>query len=261
VSVELLRDEEGAAHGRASLDSPAVTDLDQEPGAARRAPSLTSPTYAVRAPLADWLRAEAEATFKRIGRYRVLDVGCGDKPYQPFFAGYASEYVGVDVVDNPHAELNGAIEALPVADGSFDLILCSQVLEHCDDPAQAVRELRRVVAPGGVVLASTHGVYVYHPTPHDRWRWTHEGLEYLFAQHADWRALSVTPASGTSACLAMLLAVYVDILLKRAHLRILGRPLIALLNRVARALDARVALLHDPLPGALFANLHVRAEA
>jgi SAM-dependent methyltransferase len=245
----------------ASLDSPAVTDLEQEPGAARRAPAWSSPTYAVRAPLATWLQAEAKAAHERYGSYRVLDIGCGEKPYEPFFAPYASEYVGVDVVDNPHADLTGSIEALPVEDGSFQLVLCSQVLEHCEDPAAGVREIRRVLAPGGCALSSTHGVFVYHPAPHDRWRWTHEGLRYLFEQHAEWSELEVTPASGTSACVAMLLAFYLDLLVKRAHVRFVGRPFIAALNRAAAALDARVGLLHDPVPGALFANLHVRAIA
>ena len=141
----------------------------------------------------------------------MLDVGCGPKPYYPFFAERASEYVGVDVVENPVAELRGSVESLPVEDGSFDLVLCTQVLEHCDDPAQAVRELRRVTAPGGRVLASTHGVQWYHPSPVDYWRWTHEGLRRLFATNADWSELEVEPSGGTAACLAMLLGAYTEI--------------------------------------------------
>src|SRR5205823_4925085 len=134
------------------------------------------------------------------------------KPYEPFFAPYAREYVGVDAVETPWADLIGTVESIPVPDESFDVVLCTQVLEHCDDPAAAVRELRRVVAPSGCVLASTHGTYVYHPIPHDRWRWTHEGLEYLFRRHAEWGSLSVTPSSGTTACLVMLFTHYFDIL-------------------------------------------------
>ena len=49
--------------------------------------------------------------------------------------------------------LDGTIESIPAEDASFDLVLCTQVLEHCDDPAQGVRELRRVTKPGGRVLA------------------------------------------------------------------------------------------------------------
>jgi SAM-dependent methyltransferase len=225
------------------------------PGEERRRPPLTSPTWAVRAPLAAWLEAQA-----RIGEgYRVLDVGCGPKPYYPFFAERASEYVGVDVVDNPVAELRGPVEELPVEDGSFDLVLCTQVLEHCDDPAQAVRELRRVTAPGGRVLASTHGVQWYHPSPVDYWRWTHEGLRRLFVTNADWTGLEVEPSGGTAACLAMLLGAYTEVAFRRARAKALARGPVWLLNRSAAALDSRVPLLGEPRPGSLTANFHVVA--
>jgi SAM-dependent methyltransferase len=191
----------------------------------------------------------------------VLDVGCGPKPYYPFFTAIASEYVGVDVVENPAAELRGTVEALPVGDASFDLVLCTQVLEHSDDPAQAVRELRRVTAPGGRVLASTHGVQVYHPSPVDYWRWTHEGLRKLFADNAEWASLTVTPAVGTASTLAMLLGTYAEIGARRASAARLARGPVWLLNTAGAALDRRVALLRDPVPGALFANLHVVADA
>jgi SAM-dependent methyltransferase len=230
------------------------------PGAERREPPLRSPTYAVRAPLAAWLREEAAAARERFGRYRVLDVGCGVKPYLPFFAPHAETYVGVDPGENPLADLRGTVEALPVEDAAFELVLCNQVLEHCDSPAQAVRELRRVTAPGGCVLASTHGVQVYHPAPDDLWRWTHAGLERLFREHADWASLSVRPGAGTASCVAMLLAVYLDLAGKRAGVRRAAGAGVSLLNRLGRALDARFPALREPAPGTLFANYHVRAE-
>ncbi len=231
-------------------------DLAGWPGAERRDPPRSSATWVIRSGLAHWLRAQAIELEER-GRLRVLDVGCGPKPYLPLFAEVAGEYVGVDVVDNPAAELKGAVEALPVGDASFDLVLCTQVLEHCDDPAQAVRELRRVTAPGGRVLASTHGVQVYHPSPQDLWRWTHTGLERLFEQNGDWSALSVEPAAGTGAALAMLLGTYVEIALRRT---VAARPPVWLLNHVGPALDRRSASLRNPVPGSLIPNLHVVAD-
>jgi SAM-dependent methyltransferase len=218
------------------------------------------PTYALRAPLVRWLGEEARRAHANLGRYRVLDVGCGQKPYEPLFAPYADAYVGVDPVENPHAELRGAVEALPVEDGSFDVVLCNQVLEHCDDPAQAVRELRRVTAPGGRVLASTHGVMAYHPSPTDYWRWTHAGLEKLFAANAEWASVRVTPASGTTACLGMIASLYLDLAFRHLHLGALARPLVAAINTVAPAVDARWARLREPGPGTLHANYHVAAE-
>jgi SAM-dependent methyltransferase len=232
------------------------------PGATRRHPPLSSPTYAVRAPLARWLEAQGRELHGRLGGpYRLLDVGCGHKPYFPFFEPYVAEYVGVDVVDNPMAELKGPIEALPVEDGAFDVVLCAQVLEHCDDPAQAVRELRRATRAGGRVLASTHGVQVYHPSPVDYWRWTHAGLERLFRTSAEWSGVTVSPASGTTACLGMVLAIYIDLLAKRLPVRRAAAPLIAGINRAARAIDGRVPELRELRAGALIANFHVAADA
>ena len=217
---------------------------------------MSSPTWAVRAPLAAWLEERAVAV---AGPYSVLDVGCGPKPYYPFFADRAARYVGVDLVAHPAADLVGRVEALPVEDASFDVVLCTQVLEHCDDPAQAVRELRRVTAPGGRVLASTHGVQVYHPSPQDYWRWTHAGLHRLFDEHAEWESLSVTAAAGTAACLAMLLGTYTEIALGRLASKSLARGPVWLLNTAARTLDRRVALLRETRPGSLTANFHVVA--
>jgi SAM-dependent methyltransferase len=215
---------------------------------------MSSSTWVVRAPLAAWLQEQAAAG---TGGYRVLDVGCGPKPYYPFFAERASEYVGVDIVAQPAADLVGPVEALPVEDGSFDLVLCTQVLEHCDDPARAVAELRRVTAPGGRVLASTHGVQVYHPSPQDYWRWTHAGLRRLFEESADWTSVQVSPGAGTASTLAMLLGAYVEIALRRTPL---ARGPVWLLNRVGAALDRRVASLREPIPGSLTANFHVVAQ-
>jgi SAM-dependent methyltransferase len=220
------------------------------------------PTYAVRAPLVRWLREQAEEAHRALGRYRVLDVGCGAKPYEPLFSPYADAYVGVDPVDNPRADLKGSVEDLPVEDASFDVVLCNQVLEHCDDPAKAVSELRRVTAPAGRVLASTHGVMPYHPSPTDYWRWTHAGLEKLFADNGEWASVRVTPASGTTACVAMIVSLNVSLFFRRFRLGAVARPLIAALNGTAEVIDARATRLRAAdQPGTLFANFHVLAEA
>jgi SAM-dependent methyltransferase len=226
-------------------------------GEDKRIPQRTSPTYAVRAPLVRWLREEAERTTRERGRVRILDVGSGPKPYEPLFAACAAEYVGVDLAGS---DLVGTVEDIPVEDASYDLVLCNQVLEHCADPPQAVRELRRATAPGGRVLASTHGVQVYHPAPDDLWRWTHTGLERLFEDNGAWSGVTVRPSSGTAACLGMLLGTFMHLLAKRAGAPALAKPAIAALNIGAEALDRRVVALREPQPGTIFANYHVIAE-
>src|SRR5262249_41503594 len=158
------------------------------------------------------------------------------------------------------------VEALPVADDSFDIVLCTQVLEHAEDPAVAVRELHRVTKPGGRVLASTHGVQVFHPNPNDYWRWTHTGFQRLFdlnRQRSDlsveWWGGSVRPGAGTAEGLALLVGRFLHLLAKRANVAAAARPLVAAINAGAAALDARVPILREPVPGALFANFHVTA--
>ena len=230
-----------------------------EEDAEHRHPRKSRITYHVRAALAAWLQSEAKRASDDLGRYRVLDVGCGVKPYLPYFEPYADAYVGVDI-GNPAADIEGSVEALPVDDGSFDLVLCTQVLEHVEDPGQAVRELYRVTAAGGRVLASTHGVQVYHPSPADYWRWTHSGLERLFTQSAAWSSVSVTPVGGAATCLAAMSGVYADVLFRKAHLTPLSRATVWTLNSFGGFLDRAIPSLRAPIPGSLFLNFHVVAD-
>lgn len=215
-------------------------------------PRRTSVQYAVRQPLLAWLRAQP------LAGCRVLDVGCGDRPYEPLLSS-ASEVVGFDQLGNPHADLHGSIEAIPVEDASFDVVLCLQVLEHVPDPAAAVKELHRAAKPGGLVLATTHGVYPFHPNPEDLWRWTHTGLARLFDENGDWASVTVAPGAGTALTVAMLVAHLADLFFKRAHVRVLGTPLVYGLNTIGEALDRAVPLLRRPVPGSLNANYHVVA--
>ena len=218
------------------------------------------PTYAVRAPLLDWLAAEAARAAADLGPYRLLDVGCGEMPYLPLCEPHAREIVGLDTWDNPRASLRGVVESIPAEDASFDVVLCAQVLEHVDDPAKGIRELARVTRPGGRVLLSTHGTFVYHPNPVDLWRWTGAGLERLFSENGEWGSVTVSAGSGTASSLAMLNAIYLEHVLRRTPLRPLRGALVSALNRAARALDRRLALLRDERPGTLAANYHVVAN-
>lgn len=221
---------------------------------ARLAPSRSSVQYAVRRPLLEWLRG------LDVAGARLLDVGAGDRPYDELFHD-AAEVVAVDIPGNPHADLHGSVAALPVDDASFDVVLCLQVLEHVPDPAAAVRELHRVVKPGGRVLASTHGIYPFHPNPDDLWRWTHQGLERLFLTNAEWESVTVRPGAGTTATVAMLVAHLIDLLAKRARVRGAGVPFVWALNALGEAIDDAVPVLRSTIPGSLAANYHVEAIA
>lgn len=224
------------------------------PGDERLRPRRGSVGYCIRRPLVRWLERQSYEGL------RVLDVGCGDRPYDPIFCG-AAELVGFDRAGNSRADVHGDVDAIPVADGSFDLVVCLQVLEHVPDPAAAVQELRRVVRPGGRVLASTHGVHAYHPNPEDLWRWTHSGLERLFVENGPWSEVKVEPGAGSAATAAMVVAHLLDLLFKRAHIRPLGRPVVAALNAIGEGVDHALPELASTRPGTFAPNYHVAATA
>src|SRR5688572_11266902 len=63
-------------------------------------------------------------------KYDILDYGCGARPYEYLFEGHINKYVGVDVGENPHADIQIVPgEKLDVNNGEFDFVLSSQVLE------------------------------------------------------------------------------------------------------------------------------------
>ena len=113
---------------------------------------------------------------------RVLDYGCAEVPYRGFFAADV-DYIAADLPGNPHATLvleeDGTI---PLPDDSVDAVMSTQVLEHVTDPAGYLAECFRVLRPGGRLLLSTHGIFIYHPDPVDLWRWTSGGMRYVIEQ-------------------------------------------------------------------------------
>ena len=214
----------------------------------------------MRAPLARWLAEEAARAPATSARTASLDVGCGQKPYEPLFAPYASSYVGVDPVENPRAEVARLRRGPAVAGRSFDLVLCIQVFEHCDDPARAVARAARVTAPGGRVLVSTHGVRRTTRRPRTTGAGRTRASSKLFRDNGEWASVSVTPASGTTACLGMIASLYLDLALRRARARHPRAP--ARRRHQHRRGGGRRALraAARARPGTLFANFHVVAQ-
>jgi SAM-dependent methyltransferase len=243
-----------------SLLGPTATDehsLADWPGAEQREPKLGTRSYLSLRALSDQLREEVRRNFGKRGDLRALDVGCGDKPYLPLLAPLCATYRGIDFEDGPAVDDVGSAESLPYPDASFDLVLCTQVLEHLDDPLAAIREMHRVLRPGGVALLSTHGVHVFHPDPpdsgRDYWRWTHAGLERLLLSGGSWASIRVRAQGNAIACVVTLTLAYLDGPLRR--LGLLGTSLIVAINFLTLRLDARFPRhLRVPSAGSIAPN-------
>lgn len=110
----------------------------------------------------------------------LLDLGCGSMPYRPLFAPYVKCYLGADLPDNPEADLRIPVDGrLPLGDRTVDMVFSSQALEHVVNPPAYLAEAHRVLRPGGLLMLSTHGYWMYHPHPTDYWRWTGSGLQKI----------------------------------------------------------------------------------
>jgi SAM-dependent methyltransferase len=136
----------------------------------------------------------------------VLDYGCASQPYRSLLPADA-RYVGADLHGNAAAQVHvDAAGRLPAELGNFDLVLSTQVLEHVEDPAAYVAECRRVLKPGGRLLLSTHGLWIYHRDPIDLWRWTSDGLKYLVQREG----LEVEQVEGVMGLAAVAVQLFQD---------------------------------------------------
>lgn len=111
---------------------------------------------------------------------KLADFGCGTMPYRSLFDQSKVKYVGIDLDWNPHAEVFISNDSkILIEDESFDIVLSTQVLEHVEDPAIYLNEAYRVLKPGGKLVLTTHGYWMFHPDPTDYWRWTSSGLQKI----------------------------------------------------------------------------------
>jgi len=108
----------------------------------------------------------------------LADYGCGDMPYRPIIEPLVKCYLGIDLKSNPLAEFPIDFDSkISMEDSKVDLVLSNQVLEHVESPIGYLSEALRILKPGGSLILSTHGYWLYHPTPNDYWRWTSAGLK------------------------------------------------------------------------------------
>ena len=142
---------------------------------------FTNPFYFARVGLCE---AMTELAPRLSGK--MLDVGCGSKPYQSLFA--VDTYIGLDI-DNEVTRNNGTADQLydggkfPFEDAEFNSILCNQVLEHVFNPDEFLGEINRALKSGGKLLLTVPFVWDEHEQPYDYARYSSFGLKALLEKN------------------------------------------------------------------------------
>jgi SAM-dependent methyltransferase len=130
---------------------------------------------------------------------RVLDAGAGEGRFRACF--HAQRYCGVDLAvgdarwDYSRLDALADLSALPFPDATFDAALNVVTLEHLRQPGRALAELGRVLKPGGRLLLVAPQEWEVHQAPHDFFRYTRHGLEYLL-ECAGFEVVEMEPAGG-----------------------------------------------------------------
>jgi SAM-dependent methyltransferase len=144
-----------------SLNRPAQYADDRNLAARQRLWQYQSPYFDI----VSWVLDLGEVSAGR----RVLDAGCGNGIYLQALRARHAQAVGCDLSPGMLAAaahpavVNADVTALPIRDGAFDVVLAPHMLYHVADRKQAIRELRRVLAPRGVLVAVTNGARHGHP--------------------------------------------------------------------------------------------------
>ena len=142
----------------------------------------------------------------------VLNCGAGSKRFNKWLEPHAhrfkdKRYLAFDIVPSPQLDWCGNLENIPLRDESIDAVICWSVLEHVFEPQRCVKEMYRVLVPGGLGLFQMPMWYPLHGDLNavDCYRFTLYGLLYCFRQ---FRQIFIQPQDDYSGVLARMLCGY-----------------------------------------------------
>ncbi len=125
-----------------------------------------------------WLASHADVVHGRL-----LDLGCGNCPYQPWYSPLADSVAAIDPAPGAGGNVRAMADRVPIRSESMDVVLCTEVLEHVDNIEASTAEMFRVLRPGGHALVTVPFLYPTHEAPYDFQRLTHIGLRSLATRH------------------------------------------------------------------------------
>ncbi len=144
----------------------------------------------------------------------MLDVGCGKMPYKEYILGNSSvtEYIGLDLESSlvydqkvkPDILWDGV--NMPLNDSEVDCVLATEVFEHCYNLELILKEIIRVLKPGGVLFFTVPFLWNLHEIPHDEYRYTRFSLEQHLG-NSGFSNLRIQALGGWHASMAQMLGI------------------------------------------------------
>lgn len=166
-------------------------------------------TYLVRA----WI-LQAVIQFKHQFHGKLLDVGAGSSPYETLImeTGRISQYIKLDFAKSDYhkghsLDLTWDGKTIPLQSQTIDTVLMTEVLEHAHRPGELLREIRRVLKPGGVLFLTVPFLWPMHELPYDYHRFTPIALK-AYLKEADFNVQNIQILGGWDHSLAQLLGLW-----------------------------------------------------
>ncbi|QAA81372.1 class I SAM-dependent methyltransferase [Aequorivita sp. H23M31] len=146
----------------------------------------------------------------------LLDIGCGRMPYKDYILNNSKveSYTGLDIENalvydanvKPDFVWNGI--KMPFEDSCFDCAFGTEVLEHCPEPEVVLREVYRILKPGGIFFFTVPFLWNLHETPNDEYRYTPFSLE-RHLKNSGFSDIYIKATGGWHASMAQMIGLWI----------------------------------------------------
>ncbi len=166
-------------------------------------------------------------------RYEVLlDLGCGTRPYMELYDPVCGKTIGADMpgsyFDKTDVDIECTVYEIPLADGSVDAVLLAEVLHDITEPSDMLREVRRILKPGGTLIMTSPFMVPICDDTYDHYRYTRHGIGYILRKNG-FQADAIRPVSG----------------LAGSSIQLVIRPILKFWNKLAKV--TRLSFLYSAL--------------